>query len=58
MTHIMKAQSAGLRLHTDDKPRFAAFAPSKPQSGLTETHENRSLYGAAKPRPARNFRGC
>ena len=32
---------------TDDKPRFAAFAPSKPQGGLTERHENQSL--AARP---------
>ena len=42
----------------DDKPRSAEFAPSKPPSGLTEWHENRSLNGAAKPRPTRNFRAA
>ena len=42
----------------DGKPRFAAFAPSKPQGGLTERHENRSFNGAAKPRPTRNFRAA
>ena len=42
----------------DDKPRSAEFAPSKPPSGLTERHENRSINGAAKPRPTRNFRAA
>ena len=56
----------GARLHAqaakppqnDDKPRSAEFAPSKPPSGLTERHENRSFNGAAKPRPTRNFRAA
>ena len=47
-----------VRSQTDAKPRFAAFGPSKPPSGLTEIHENRSLNGAAKPRPTRNFRAA
>ena len=42
----------------DDKPRSAEFAPSKPPSGLTERHENRSFNGAAKPRSTRNFRAA
>ena len=31
------------RLSLDDKPRVAGFAPSKPQSGLTERHKNQSI---------------
>ena len=48
----------GAPAQNDDKPRSAEFAPSKPPSGLTERHENRSFNGAAKPRSTRNFRAA
>ena len=42
----------------DDKPRFAEFAPSKPPRRLDGKTQKSVAYGAAKPRPAPDFRDC
>lgn len=47
------ARPAPSILQTDNRLRFAEFAPSRPQRGLTERHENRSDNGAACSRFSR-----
>ena len=42
----------------DDKPPSGVCDRLSQQAGKPERHEKGSLNGAAKPRPARLFRGC
>ena len=58
--NVILRPRGGLRRPMRDAPppHFAAFAPFKPQSGLTETHENRARpawLATLAPSPVKDF---